>query len=341
MPAELQARVHAEVEATRRRSGWPVRRTLAALGVSRASYYRWRRDAARGQAASPRPLVQPFEATPAERAAVLSYARKRPALRHRELAWRMVDEGVAYVSPSTVYRILKAENLVEPWRRRSKRRRDDSEKARGPDQLWSTDVMYLRIGEQQYYLATFLDEYSRYLVHFDLQASMDGATLSLGAQQAIETLRTAGRPGTPTIRTDNGSGYVSREFRVVLASNGLTHQRIKPHCPEENGLHERSNRTLRDALEDAELATYSQACDKLQEIVNWYNQERLHSALGYLRPLDYYRGDPQALHEARRQKLTAARHRRREENLKLRQRTLHLETAEADASKAGGKSQIG
>lgn len=53
-----------------------------------------------------------------------------------------------------------------------------------------------------------------------------------------------------------------------------------------------------------------------------YNEERLHSALGYLRPVDYYRGDPRSQHEARRLKLAQARHRRRERNLNLEQGTL-------------------
>ena len=57
----------------------------------------------------------------------------------------------------------------------------------------------------------------------------------------------------PEIRSDNGSGYMSQEFRQVLKENGLGHHRIKPHCPEENGLMERSNRTLREALEGEEL----------------------------------------------------------------------------------------
>ncbi len=60
-------------------------------------------------------------------------------------------------------------------------------------------------------------------------------------------------------------------------------------------------------------------------MIRWYNEERLHSALGFLRPVDYYRGKPEALYEERRQKLAQARHRRREANLRLRQRTLPLE----------------
>ena len=128
MPVELQERVHEEVELTKRRSGWPAGKTLAALGVSRRTYYRWVREKARSKASQsksspaepPRP-TQAYEALSEEKAAVREYALKHPELRHRELAWRMVDEDVAYLSPSTVYRILKVENLVCPWRRRPKR----------------------------------------------------------------------------------------------------------------------------------------------------------------------------------------------------------------------------
>jgi transposase-like protein len=118
LPGELQREVHAVVQQTKRRSGWPVRRTLKQLGVSPASYYRWRGEAGRAKVLAPeasRP-VQVYEATDEEKRAVRAYALKHPGIRHRELAWRMVDEGVAYLSPSTVYRVLKGENLVCPWR---------------------------------------------------------------------------------------------------------------------------------------------------------------------------------------------------------------------------------
>lgn len=62
-----------------------------------------------------------------------------------------------------------------------------------------------------------------------------------------------------------------REFREVLAQNGLSHQRIKPHCPEENGLVERGNRTLREALEEIELTNRQQVEDVLAKIIAWYN----------------------------------------------------------------------
>jgi putative transposase len=325
-----------------------VRRTLKQLDVSPASYYRWRKEGAPAKAlaaAPPRP-VQAYEATDEEKRAVRSYALKHPGIRHRELAWRMVDEEVACLSMSTVYRILKGENLVCPWTRRTKRTREEEEKAQRPDELWATDLMYVQIGGRTYYLVTFLDEYSRLIVHQALVPSMDGMTVSVEAQAAIERfLREKGGEippqGMPRMRSDNGSCYVSREFRGVLDEHALGHQRIKPHCPEENGVIERSNRTLREALDGQELTDLLQARDVIAEIVRWYNEERLHSALGYLRPIDYYRGDPAALHEQRRCRMAEARHRRREKNLKLRQPTLPLESLEGVANREAEMSHCG
>jgi len=126
----------------------------------------------------------------------------------------------------------------------------------------------------------------------------------------------------PVIQSDNGSGYISREYLQVLKEHGLGHHRIKPHCPEENGVIERSNRTIREGMEGEELKNLVQAQGVMARIIRRYNEERLHSALGYLRPVDYYRGDPKAKHEERRLKLAQARHRRRERNLELEQGTL-------------------
>ena len=130
---------------TKERSGWPVGRTLAALGVSRTTYYRWLREEAwaKPQPTEPSQPVQPYEALPEEKAAVKEYALKHPELRHRELTWRMVDDDVAYLGASTVYRILREAKLVCPWRRRSKRRREEDEKAHRANQIWATDIKYV------------------------------------------------------------------------------------------------------------------------------------------------------------------------------------------------------
>jgi putative transposase len=327
LPPALQKRVHEEVKQARQRSGWPAKRTLAALGIPRRTYYRWLKEEAWARALPRAPIkpAQPYEALAEEKEAVLAHARRHPELRHRELAWRMVDEDVACLSPSTVYRILKEANLVCPWRRRAKRRRAEEEKATRPNQRWVTDLMHVQVGQGTYYFVSFLDEYSRYIVHHELLLGMDGISVSVAAQAAIETLP-QGADGLPEekpeLQSDNGSGFIAREFLLVLKEHGLGHHRIKPHCPEENGVIERSFRTLREALEGEELRNLLEAQRVLARLVRWYNEERLHSALGYLPPVVLYRGNPEEKRQERRRKLAQARHRRRERNLGLEQTTL-------------------
>jgi len=328
--------VHSEVEQARLRSGWTAKQTLAALGIARRSYYRWLREEvwARALPAAPVKPVQPYEALPQEKQAVLDYARRHPELRHREMAWKMVDEDVVYLSPSTVYRILKSANLVCPWRRRTKRRREDAEKATRPDERWSTDVMQVMIGVGTYFVVSFMDEYSRYVVHCAVTTGTDGIAVSTAAQAAIDTLP-RGEDGQavdkPEIRSDNGSGYISKEFKMVLQEHGLGHHRIKPHCPEENGLIERMHRTLREELDGEALTNLLKAEKIIARVVRRYNEQRLHSALGFLTPAEYYRGNPRERYAARRTKLAQARHQRKEKNLELQQRTLPLTEGESVA----------
>ena len=120
-----------------------------------------------------------------------------------------------------------------------KRLREEAEKATRPDERWATDVMQIQIGVGTYFVVSFMDEYARYVVYFEIAPGMDGITVSTAAQAAIDTLPKGedGKPlARPEIRSDNGSGYISKEFKVVLTENGLGHHRIKPHCPRRFGV---------------------------------------------------------------------------------------------------------
>jgi transposase InsO family protein len=311
--------IAAEVRRTRRRSGWAVRRILAALGVPVSSYYRQRHRSPCPTQRHRSPAVH--EALPAERAAVMAYARAHPELRHRELAWRMVDEDVACLSPSTVLRILRAAGLVAPWFRPLQRRGRLPARPQAPNQLWQTDLRHVRIRHRNYYLLAFVDVCSRYIPHHALLSAMDGDTLALEAASALGPLPERSRP---LIQSDNGSGFISREFAQVLREHAVTHHRIQPHTPEQNAFVERVLRTLGERLDEHELAAIDQARSAIAEIIEWYNHRRLHSAIEFLTPADVHFGRaPQRLAE-RRRKLAAARHARREHNLNLRQRTLAL-----------------
>ena len=165
-------------------------------------------------------------------------------------------------------------------------------------------------------------------------SSMDGRAFSIAAQAAMQTLpldEEVRAKIQPMIRSDSGSGYISQEFGQVLEYHRLVHNRIRPHCPEENGVIERINRTFREKLDEHELSSRSEAEVALKSIVEHYNTERLHSSLGFKPPAIFYRGNPAEVDASRVLKLRQARHKRKEENLQIRQKTLALTAAETIA----------
>ena len=336
LPPELQDEVMTLVRQTQQRSRWPVRQTLQALEIPPASYYRWRRVVAWERPRSRPALGSMYELLDSERRAIIDYALKHPEVRHRELAWRMLDEGVCGVSSSSVYRVLRQAQLVCRWKPKAKVRGSgrDARPAR-PDELWQTDIKYVRVGERNYYLLSFMDVYSRYIVHHELLTCMDGRSVSTEAAAAIETLPVERRPGMnaerkpgkrkpgkPVIQSDHGSGFIAREFAETLRQAGVTHKKIRPHTPTDNAEIERYHRTIAERIDQHDLADFTQAQAVVAAIIDEYNHVRLHSALRFLRPLDYYRGDPETLLAERRRKLSTARELRKQENIKLRQRLL-------------------
>ena len=100
----------------------------------------------------------------------------------------MMDEDYAYLSPSSVYRILKKHDLVTGWKR-VQWTPSKLQRASSPDEEWQTDLMYVKIRSRFFYLIIFIGEYSRYITHHALLASKDANSVSMEAQKAIENLR--------------------------------------------------------------------------------------------------------------------------------------------------------
>ncbi len=320
LPWELQHEVNVLVKQTKTRSDWSIRQTLRALEISPATYYRWYRAMADGKPRARLSSGSMYELLDSERKAIIDYALKHPEVRHRELAWKMLDEGVVAVSASSVYRVLREANLVCGWKPKPKVKGSGREKPpTQPDENWQTDIKYIRVGGRNYYLLSFMDVYSRYIVHHELLTWMDGQSVSVEAAAAIATLPADVRPD---IQSDHGSGFISREFAETLSASAVGHTKIRPHTPTDNAEIERYHRTIGEQIDEVELGDLTQARAVIAGIIDAYNNVRLHSALSFLRPVDYYRGDPEALLAERRRKLQAARELRKQENIKLRQRLL-------------------
>ncbi len=325
------------VEQTRERSGWTARATLTALEITPSSYYRWRLPRPAGAGGSPaNPRRSLYEITEVERQAIVAYARRHADVRHRELAWRMLDDGVCAVSPSTVYRVLREANLMCRWRPKPRAQGSDRPEAPvRPDERWQTDIRYTKVRGRNYYLLSFIDEYSRYIVHHELLTSMDGLTVSTEAQAAIDTLPDGADP--PTIQSDNGSCFVAHEYASTLREAGVGRTLIRPHTPTDNALIERFHRTFGEAYENHDPQDLVEAKEIVGRIIADYNNERLHAALGYLPPIEMYRGAPEARQAERRRKLKVAREQRKQENLTLRQKLLTLDPGKNVSYSQGAK----
>ena len=287
-------------------SGYSLSMVLDQLGLSRARYYRWLGRAAAGDLADhvrvPSSLRRPLAE---EEEAVVSFALAHPRDGYRRLAWMMVDAGVAFLRPSAVYGVLDRHDMLYRWKRSVSVGQKPAEPT-FPDEVWHTDLSYIRVPPRWYYLSTFLDGYSRYLVYWELCLTLEAWECSNVAQAAFETL--GPKPARmPRLVRDHGSQFAAREWHDLMAHLGVEEIPIRVQHPESNGKMERFFRSLKEeGLQDQLLRDCHQAHDIVGGWVRYYNEERLHSALQYLRPVDYYRGDPEALLARREQKLAVA-----------------------------------
>ena len=303
--------IHRTVVNTVERAGYSVSWILSMLGISRSWYYS-QMDFS--------PLLDgrfnPLAVRDDDEWIVIGFRNGHPAMSFREIAYTLIDGDLAYLSPSAVYRILKKHDLITPWNRRTWES-TRPEHAKSPDEKWQTDIMYVKIHGRFFYLIIFIDEYSRCIVHHNLLTSMDADSVSLEAQAAIEKLR-KDSVAEPVIQSDNGSSFIAMEFRIVLRENHLTQKLIRPHTPEQNGIVERANKTMRESLAPVILTDYEQAKSEISRIIEYYNNNRRHSSLNYLTPKQYYRGNPEELLRIRESKIEKARILRRERNMKER-----------------------
>lgn len=313
------------IDQTRQRSRVGLEWVLDRLGIGRALYYRWQLRRRQGQLEDQQaPPVDLYQALPEEKEAVVQFALAHPRDGYRRLAWMMVDQEVAYLSPSSVYRILDERNLLCRWKPSISSGRKP-EPPTAPHQQWHTDLMYLWINGRWYFFIGVLDAYSRYLVHWELLASMRAQEVTDVIHRALEKY-----PGLhPKIVHDNGSQFTSRDFRKLVKRFSLTQIRIRIYHPESNGKIERLHRTLRqEGLADKTLVNQLQVREIIAEWVEHYNRERLHAGLAYLTPQDWLEGRQQVRLDERKKKLQQAKKTRYEENLKRRQNEISCQRAE-------------
>ena len=277
-------------------AGLPRRRALEHLGMPKSTYYRWlrRQDEGRLQdrkGGSPLPWNK---LRPAEEAKILAMARASPELSCRQLAWQLVDEEKWYVSESTVFRILKREGLIKPAEIVGfKAGKEYHRKTKKPHELWATDCSHIKVFDWGwYYLVTVMDDYSRFILSWELKSDMAAGSLIDVVQKAVDATGTTDIPveNRTTLLSDNGAGYVSRQFGEYLRLVGVRHIVASPYHPQTNGKIERYHRSLKGEINQLPYDMPSALEKAIADFIDYYNYRRYHEGLGDVTPYDVYMG---------------------------------------------------
>lgn len=225
----------------------------------------------------------------------------------------MIDENIAAVSPASNYRILSNAGLLNKWNKVSSSKKgsgfDQPEK---PHQHWHIDIKYVNYKGTFLFLISIIDGYSRYIVHHELRCNMQESDVEITLQKALEKF-----PGyKPRIISDNGTQFISRDFRDYLALVELKHIRTSVAYPQSNGKIERFHRTVNEEhLSKTYMIDIDDARKQLNNYIDHYNNRRLHSALFYLTPSDFLNNRIDQKIKERESKLNTARKVRYQRNI--------------------------
>jgi putative transposase len=292
-----------------------TRKLLAWLGLGSSKFYDWRKRYGHTNEHNSQ-VPRDFWLENWEKQAILDFHDRHPLEGYRTLTFMMLDDDVVAVSPSSVYRVLKAAGRLD------RRRFSPSKKGTGfvqPKRAhahWHIDISYINVAGTFFYLTSVLDGYSRYIVHWELRERMTEQNIEVIIQRALEK-----HPGEkPRIISDNGPQFIARDFKQFIRLTGITHVRTSPYYPQSNGKLERWHQSLkRECIRPASPASLEEAQRRVWAYVEHYNHVRLHSALGYITPADKLNGLEDVIFAERDRKLEQARMRRQQTRQAVRE----------------------
>ena len=298
-----------------------VTKTLQELDVPHSTYYAWYKryldggyDGLADRKSSPRRFWNRIP--DCEREKVRKLALEKPDLTPRELAWHITDTYKYYISESSVYRILKSFDLITSPNYILITAGDKFKKpTRRINELWQTDFTYFKIiGWGWYYLATVLDDYSRYILAWKLFLTMSAGDVKEVLDMAIaftgiDKVKVIHRP---RLLSDNGPCYIADELKDYLDDKEIDHTRGRPYHPQTQGKIERYHRSMKNVIKLQNYYFPGELERTLGKFVTYYNNVRYHESLDNVTPSDVYFG--------RRRLILTKREQVKRETMRLRRK---------------------
>jgi putative transposase len=281
---------------------------LEEMDINRSSFYKWYSNYLKygyDGLSSKKPGPNRFwnKIPDAEKEMIVDEAIDKPDMTPRELAWHITDNEGYYISESSVYRILKSYDMITSP---AFVVISAADKFKHPTtrvcELLQTDFTYFKIiGWGWYYLASVLDDYSRYIISWKLFSTMTSEDVKEVLDMAIE------RTGIdkvkvnlkPRLLTDNGPCYISGELREYLDSKKITHTTCAPYHPQTQGKIERYHRSMKSVVL---LDNYYLPGDleiEISKFIDYYNNERYHEGINNMKPVDVFNGKSKEIQSVR------------------------------------------
>ena len=253
--------------------------------VSRASYYRnWRKQ------------------EPKQEQTALRDAIQRLALKDRHCGYRRIGRWLKregwLVNHKRVLRLMREDNLLSIRRRRFVVTTDSAHPWRvypnlaprmvlsAINQLWVADITYVRLQQEFIYLAVILDVYSRRVVGWSISRQLDTNV----AQQALASALKERQPAPGLIHhSDRGVQYACGDYVKRLEAAGITLSMSRPGNPWDNAWAESFMKTLKvEEVDGRHYRNFDHAASRIGSFIEeMYNQQRLHSALDYVSPMEF------------------------------------------------------
>lgn len=304
-----------------------VKKTLEEMDVPRSSFYEWykryQEEGYEGLRIKSKRPNQFWNAIPEwEKDRVVEIARLYPEKSCREVAFHVTDKLGYFISESSVYRILKAKNLVTSPAYTVISAKDKFEHpTTHVNQLWQTDFTYLKIIHWGwYYLLTVLDDYSRYILTWKLCRTMKAEDVKLTLDFAIEKTGVTHVQvyQKPRLLSDNGPCFISSELKGYLLKHDITHIRTKLYHPMTQGKIERYHRSMKNLVLLDLYYSPEELTERISQWVDYYNNDRYHEAINNVTPSDRYFGrDKELLRHRAETKKRTIKERRRINNMLL------------------------
>ena len=290
------------------------------IGISRSKFYEWKhRYGKENEHNAWIPRDHWLEEW--EKEAIVAFHLTHPLEGYRRLTYMMMDADVVAASPSSIYRVLKDAGFLDRWKGKESKKGTGFSQPLQPHEHWHTDISYINICGTFYYLLSVLDGCSRYIVHWEIRESMREEDVEIVVQRALEKFPDA----RPQIISDNGPQFIAKDFKEFIRISGMTHVRTSPSYPQSNGKMERWYETLKqECIRSGTPLSLEDARRIVAKFVEYYNTERLHSAIHYITPKDKLEGREAEILAERDRKITEARQRRKRNRMQASERRNQL-----------------